>query len=124
MPAKEILIADDNQALNEVISMELRRHGYAVHDVVNGQQTIRNLDKARPDLLLLDLQMPVLDGFAVLEHIKQKRYKVPVIILTNFANSANVERCKQLGFTDYYVKCEMDEKSLLKAVEKLIGPSV
>lgn len=74
----------------------------------------------KPDLLLLDLNMPVLDGFGVLEKLPKEKRPFPVIIITNFEDQATRDKAKKLGVDGYFVKKDMTIKSLVEMVEGLL----
>lgn len=115
---KTILLAEDEAFLKETIQLELEAHGVQVRSVMNGEEAIEELDKSPPDLLLLDLLMPKKDGYAVLQHIREKGYVFPVIILSNLSNEIDRDKCLALGAKDYFIKSDMDEDELWPKIEK------
>lgn len=84
----------------------------------NGQEAIEALGTHTPDLLLLDLLMPRVDGFSVLSHIQERRLPCPVIILSNLSDDIDHEKCFVLGARDYFVKSDMDERDLWPKIQK------
>ncbi len=118
--SKTILVAEDDAFLGETISIGLREHGMSVTLATNGEEAIAAVDKKQPDLMLLDLIMPKKDGFAVLQHIKDKKYAFPVIILSNLSGDMDPEKCFALGAKDYYVKSDMDEDELWPKIQKYL----
>jgi len=115
--SKTVLIAEDENFLREMLQMEISEHGIDVVTAANGQETIEAIESAVPSLLLLDLLMPKVDGYAVLEHIRQKGYSFPVIVLSNLSDSAQQEACTKLGVKDFLIKSNIDEDELWKKVE-------
>ncbi len=107
-----VLIAEDDAFFRETIQLSLEEHGIEVKLAKNGEEAMAMIDEARPNLLLLDLLMPRKDGFAVLQHVKDKKYTFPIIILSNLSDEMDDERCKELGVKDYYIKSDMDEDEL------------
>jgi CheY-like chemotaxis protein len=84
-PAKTLLIVEDNPVVREELSLALRRRGYSVAIAANGRQALEQLrDSAFPDLILLDMLMPVMDGWQFLKELRQlaPRPSVPIIITT------------------------------------------
>ena len=73
-----------------------------------------------PDIMIIDLNMPVVDGFAVLEKFPKEKRKFPIIVLTNFGNEENRDRALKLGANEYFIKNEMTIRSLLEMVENLL----
>jgi CheY-like chemotaxis protein len=117
-----ILIADDRASSRELLRLVLERAGYAVIEAEDGHQA---LDRARsecPDLVLLDLQMPGLDGYGVLAALRSEaRFEnVPVLALTASAMRGDRERILAAGFTDYLAKPAGPEV-LRETVARLIG---
>jgi len=115
-----ILIAEDDPVLKEVYVKKFSLAGYDIETVENGEEAIKALEKRTPDILILDLSMPVLDGFAVMEKFPKENRKYPVIVLTNFGNEQNRKRADKLGADDYFIKSEMTIKSLLEMVKNLL----
>lgn len=101
-----ILIADDNEEHRDILSRCLEKQGYTVETAENGQQALDMMAVEDFDLLLLDIIMPVLDGYAVLKEMNAdaKQKTLPVIVLTADTETSNVIRCIELGANDYLVK--------------------
>jgi DNA-binding response OmpR family regulator len=118
--AKVILVAEDDSFLGETICVALKEHGVEAHLAADGEEAIAYLDAKKPDLLLLDLIMPKKDGFAVLEHIKNKNYALPVIILSNLSTDLSPEKCRSLHAKDYILKSDIDEDELWPKVSKYL----
>ncbi len=121
MPAKaNILVAEDDAVLRDVYVKKFSLAGFELRTAKNGQEAVEAIEKQAPDLLILDLNMPVLDGFGVLEKFPRKDRAFPVIVLTNFGDTRNKERGVQLGADDFFIKSEMTIKSLLEKVQTLM----
>ncbi len=101
---KTILIAEDDRLLRELMQRRLGRDGLTVLTAADGKEAMAMIERAAPDLLLLDLLMPVADGFAVLEHRQKNRGTYPVVVLSNLADPGSLERAERYGITDYLVK--------------------
>ena len=122
MVKRKILVAEDDTVLRDLYLRKFDTNIYDVHTAANGQEVIDFIAKEKPELLLLDINMPVLDGFQVLEKLPQRAERgFPVIILTNFADEANRERGMKLGVDDYFIKKDMTVKSLIEMVQKFLG---
>jgi chemosensory pili system protein ChpA (sensor histidine kinase/response regulator) len=115
-----VMIAEDSEHLVKVYKMRLEKSGYEVTSCKNGIEAVAAMDKRQPDLLLLDLMMPELDGMGVLEHIQKKGYTFPVIMLTNIRGEMDKEKCIALGAKDYLVKLDLDEDQLLEKLHQYI----
>jgi two-component system cell cycle response regulator DivK len=106
VPKKNILVADDNSANRELICAILEREGYDVRVAADGHDAIAQFHHATPDLLLLDIHMPGLDGYDVLNAIRQSApgARVPAVALTAAAMPADEERALSSGFDAYLAK--------------------
>jgi CheY-like chemotaxis protein len=103
---KTILIADDKDSSRELIRALLERSGYRVQEAADGTQALEQARSIGPDLILLDLQMPRLDGFGVLRELRQdaRFHNVPVVALTAYAMHGDREKALEAGFTSYITK--------------------
>jgi CheY-like chemotaxis protein len=103
---KRILIVDDNAPSRELIRAILERSGYAVSEAVDGSEGLRIASQFQPDLIVMDLQMPVLDGFGALEQIRaDHRFSgLPIIALTANAMQGDREKALHAGFSSYLSK--------------------
>ncbi|HZQ90773.1 MAG TPA: response regulator [Terriglobales bacterium] len=102
----KILLAEDNPLNQEMLSELLENWGHTVALAENGQQALDRMEADVPDLVLLDLQMPVLDGYAVLSRIRQnpKLNGVPVLAVTAYAMAGDREKAISAGFNGYVTK--------------------
>ncbi len=116
-----ILVAEDDLFLGETIQMALEEKGARVTLVRNGQEAVDALEKEKPDLLLLDLLMPMQDGLYVLQHWRKQKYEFPVVILSNLSGDMTPETCYALGARDYLVKSDMDESELWPRIQKYLS---
>ncbi len=113
-------MTEDDLFLAEMIGKTLSDHVQEVTIVHNGQEAIEAMQKKVPDLLLLDLLMPVLDGHGVLKAMKQKKIHCPVVMVSNISDKMTRAKCKEMGVKDYFVKSDMDDDNLWSAIEKYV----
>ena len=115
----KILIADDSPALREMVREMLGALGHEVVDAANGSEALQRLQESRPDLILLDLQMPALDGVTTLQHIRRdpRFARLPVIALTALAMTGDRQQALDAGFDDYLSK-PVSMAQLSKYVER------
>lgn len=121
MARGNILIAEDDSVLRNLYVKKFSIAGFSIRTAVDGEETIKAIQEQAPDILILDLHMPKVDGFAVLEKFPKENRKFPVIILTNFEEEKYKERGKALGADDYFVKKDMTIRSLLDMAERLLA---
>ena len=103
---KRVLVADDKATSRELIRTVLENSGYAVAEAGDGLEAVRVAQQIQPDLILLDLQMPSLDGFGALEQLRaDPRFAaLPIIALTASAMQGDREKALAAGFTSYISK--------------------
>lgn len=99
----EILVADDENAIADIIKFNLEKQGFKIRTANDGEETLEKISQKAPDLLILDIMMPKKNGFEVLSTLRQK-YKFPVIILTAKEEESDKIHGLELGADDYMVK--------------------
>src|SRR5437588_1460956 len=114
---KTILIVDDDLELSDGLRVMLERQGYRVIQARDGQQGQRLVYQQRPDLVILDMMMPRMGGYPVLEHFKGKTDAPPVIMITANEGSRHKAYSEYLGVVDYIRKPFAMER-LLEAVDR------
>lgn len=103
---QKILIADDQPMNREMLEEMLISLGYEAIVTSNGEEALQKIEQAKPDLALIDIQMPKLDGMALIQRIREKPHYAtfPVIALTAYAMQGDRERMLEAGFTSYIAK--------------------
>ena len=117
-----IAVLDDEPHMCKALSRLLKTCGFEVMTFALGNDMFTACASRLPDCLLLDLHMPGLSGFEVLERLTAQHLAVPVVVLTGHDQPGNAERVRALGATDYLLK-PVNEQSLLKAIAKALLPS-
>lgn len=102
-PTGRVLVVDDEPMVREVVTAYLERDGFEVTLAADGRSALESFDAASPDLVVLDVMLPEIDGFSVLTHLR-KRTDVPVILLTARTEEADRVLGLELGADDYVVK--------------------
>lgn len=123
MSKKHILIVDDDPLISRMYEHKLTADGYDITTAPDGKVALEKIQEKRPDLILLDVMMPKLNGVETLKAIKgEKKYShIPVIFLTNLGdNQDDVKKAKDLGALDYMVKAETSLKQLSERVAKAV----
>jgi CheY-like chemotaxis protein len=118
----KILIAEDNAVNRELLRELLELRGYAVVEACDGQEALQMIEQAQPELLLLDIGMPVMDGFAVIQKIREnpRLAKLPVVAVTAYAMRGDQERILSSGF-DGYLSKPVNPSSLTQELDRVLG---
>ena len=118
----KILLVEDNEMNRDMLSRRLERRGYEVVIAVDGQQGVEIAQSARPDLILMDMSLPVMDGWEATRQLKAKEAMkgTPIIALTAHAMSGDREKALQAGCDDYDTK-PIELARLLGKIEALLG---
>ncbi|OIO46449.1 MAG: response regulator [Parcubacteria group bacterium CG1_02_37_51] len=113
--AKKILIMEDEDTLANMYKLKFEKSGYQVILADNGEAGLVLVKEEKPDLVLLDIIMPKIDGFVVLERMKQDQEikNIPVFMLTNLGQAEDIEKGKDLGANGYYVKANLTPGELV-----------
>jgi len=119
-----ILVVDDEPDLVDTIKTRLEWHKFSVETASNGRQGIELAEQIKPDLILLDCNMPVMSGLEMLERLRQnkKLRKVPVIMLTAVCEANDITTAGALGITDYITK-PFDFTQLLAKISRVLDES-
>lgn len=127
MPKKKILVVDDYQTVRNIIRKELEAGGYEVAEVENGIKAINYVIKSPPDLITLDIEMPILDGFQTYEKIQEEKFKkligkdIPVVFITSRDTIEFRQRGFSLGASDFLAK-PFSPGDLLEIVNAILQP--
>jgi len=105
---KKILIVDDEKQIVTAYNEHLAREGYEIETAYDGEEALMKVKEFAPDLILLDILMPNLDGLEALKNLKEDALTkdIPVIMLTNLGEKENLVRASELGSTLYFIKAE------------------
>ncbi|WP_127127440.1 response regulator [Pseudoflavitalea rhizosphaerae] len=119
---KRILVIEDNRDIRENALEMLELANYEVYAASNGMEGLQIIRSQRPDLILCDIHMPVMDGYSVLENVKKdpSLNEIPVIILSAFSERTEVQKGLQNGASHYIIK-PFDDEQLLRVVESFIN---
>ncbi len=121
---KKILVVDDEKDVVELIKARLEANNYEVLTSVSGKEGLEKVKTGQPDLILLDIMMPEMDGFEVLRKLRDMRLKketknIPVVMLTAKGELASMSRARELGSSDYFVK-PFDSEELLRYIRRYV----
>ena len=118
-PQKIILIIEDDKFLRELITQKLIKEGYGVSEAVDGEEGMKKVKEEKPDLVLLDLILPGIDGFEVLSRMREESAltSIPVIILSNLGQKEDVEKGLKLGAVDYLIKAHFTPGEIIDKIK-------
>jgi len=120
--AKKILVVEDDKFLRDLISQKLTKEGYEVDEAIDGEEGVKMLKEIKPDLVLLDLILPGIDGFEVLVKMKEDSSisSTPVIILSNLGQKEDVEKGLKLGAVDYLIKAHFTPGEIIDKIRAVL----
>jgi two-component system cell cycle response regulator DivK len=113
----KVLVVEDNPLNMELVVEILNAHGFMVDEAIDGENALKKMETEYYDLVLMDIELPGLDGVEITKLIKEKYKKVPVIALTSYAMKGDRERFLAAGFDEYLSK-PLDIKAFIKRLEK------
>jgi CheY-like chemotaxis protein len=121
--AKKILIIEDEEIILGLLQRKLTAEGYEVSVARDGDEGLRAMKEVKPDLILLDIIMPKMGGFEVMEEMNKDKElkKFPVIVISNSGQPVELDRAQQLGAKDWLIKTEFDPQEVIDKVVKQIG---
>ena len=116
--AKNILIVEDDKFLRELIVRKLTQEDFKVSEAIDGEEGIKKIKEEKPDLVLLDLILPGIDGFEVLARMKEEPSlsSIPVIILSNLGQKDDVEKGLKMGAADYLIKAHFTPAEIIEKI--------
>ena len=116
---------EDDAFLREISSKKLTKEGYSVYEAIDGEEAIQGVKTVKPDIVLLDIILPAVDGFQVLSQIRasedSKIAKVPVIMLSNLGQEDDIKKAMSMGANDYLVKAHFTTEEIVNKIKKLLG---
>lgn len=126
MEPKKVLIIEDDPILSDILKFAFAEEKFEVDIANNGEEGLNKALTTNPDIILLDLLMPKMNGLQVLQGYKEseKEIKVPIIILSNLDNQTELQKAIDLGATTYFVKSNLVLQDLVKKVKEYISPNL
>lgn len=113
-------MVEDERVLRDLIALDLREEGALVEVAADGREALAIIERDPPDLLLLDLLMPHVDGFAVLQRLHERGCTFPVVVLSNLTSPEQEEQCTALGAREFIVKSDLATGDLWLRVRKYL----
>ena len=120
---KRILLIEDEEILINLLEKKLIQEGYEVSIAKDGEEGLKRMREINPDLILLDIMMPKMGGFEVMEEMNKESElkKIPVVIISNSGQPVELDQAIKLGAKDWLIKTEFDPQEVIDKVEKQIG---
>lgn len=117
---KKVLIVEDDRALRSILGSGLGKAGFLVVEASNGEEGLEVAQNERPDLILLDVIMPKVDGFEVLQKMRECEWgkDMPVVVLSNLGSEDLKEKAQKLGAKGYIVKSDFDIEGIVSIVKE------
>ena len=123
---KKILIVDDDMTFQKTMSAKLASVSYEVISAYDGEEGLAKALNEKPDLILLDIKMPKLNGLSMLKELqasKEAPHNTPVLITSNLSSMEKVSEGVELGIRGYIVKSDESLDTIVKTVESVVGPA-
>ena len=117
---KRILIAEDEKPLARAISLKLENEGFITEVIYSGEEAEAKVLTEKYDLIVMDLMMPKMDGFSVLELLKSKNIKIPVIVMSNLSQDTDHTRALNAGALAYFIKSDIKLFELVSFIKKTL----
>ena len=121
--AKKILLVEDEKIMINLLEKKLTQEGYDVRVAVNGEEGLKAMREEKPDIVLLDIIMPKMGGFEVMEEMGKDPVlkEIPIVIISNSGQPVELDKAKELGAKDWLIKTEFDPQEVLEKVIRQIG---
>lgn len=119
---KIVLLVEDDEVLLRALYLLFHKGDYTIASASDGETALKMTERMQPDIVLLDLLMPKMNGFDYLHSIKanSKLAATPVIVLSNLGDQEDIEKAKNLGALDYFVKADTDLSVLFDKVKNIL----
>lgn len=121
--AKKLLLIEDEEIMIGLLQKKLSQEGYEVSVARDGEEGMKAMREIKPDLILLDIVMPKMGGFEVMEEMNKdpELKKIPVIVISNSGQPVELDRAQKLGAKDWLIKTDFDPQEVIEKVIKQIG---
>ncbi len=119
----KVLLVEDDEMLHGMYTQKFKNQGYDVVSAYNGADGVKLAESEQPDIILLDVIMPKMDGFVALKKIRkgETTAKIPVVLLTNLGQEEDVRKGRELGANDYFIKANHTPQEVVDKVKALLS---
>jgi DNA-binding response OmpR family regulator len=120
---KKILLVEDEPMLSNILNQRLGKEGFQVIVARDGSEAVRILKQEKPDLILLDIILPKMSGFEVMETMKSDPtlQSAPVVVVSNLGQAEDVERGQSLGAIGYFIKAQLSVEDLVSKIKEFLA---
>lgn len=118
----KVLIAEDEEVLRRMYVTKFKAEGFEVFAAINGDEAFKLAVENKPNIILLDIIMPLVDGFSTLKklRVEEKTKNIPVMMFTNLAQESDIEEGKKLGAVDYLVKSDLTPSQVVEKIRAVL----
>ena len=119
----KVLLVEDDRFVSSMLKSRLEHDGFVVDQAFDGEEGVQKMRTVRPDLVILDIILPKMSGFEVLEHVvgDSELSNTPIMVVSNLGQETDVEKARSLGAVDYYVKARTSIDDLENIVKNRLG---
>lgn len=117
---KKVLLIEDDSFLVEIYTIKLKEAGYSVAVAFDGEEGLRKIKEETPDLVLLDIVLPIVDGWEFLKAAKNINKNLKVVILSNLSQKAEIKKGLELGATKYLIKAHHAPSEVVEEIKKIL----
>lgn len=119
----KLLVVEDEQFLRDLLLMKFKSEEILVTYAENGEQALKIIKKEKFDAVLLDLILPGMSGFEVLEQLKtqEESQDTPVIVLSNLGQESDIQRCRDMGAVDFLIKAHTSPSAIIYKVKEIVA---
>jgi len=123
---KSILLVEDDPFVIDIYTKKLKMAGFSVRTARDGEEALRKLKEKKPDLLILDIVLPNIDGWELLGKIKGKEElkDLKAVVLSNLSEKIDVEKGLEFGIAGYFIKAYYTPTQVVKEIKKILKPSI
>lgn len=119
----KVLIVEDDLFLRDLVFQKLQASGFEAHQAADGEEGLKKIIEVKPDLVLLDIILPSIDGFEVLRRKKENPEiaSIPVMVLSNLGQKEEIDQGLKLGAKDYMIKAHFTLDEIMLKIKQLLG---
>jgi len=120
MDSKKILVVEDSKSYLWILSQKLIEEGFVVTTAENGEDGLAAVEKDKPDLILLDIEMPKMDGITMSKRLKEANIQVPIIFLTNMSDVKHISEATETA-SEYIIKSDISVEGIAARAKERLG---